>query len=652
MEVEKRSICSEKGFEVQTSNRYRIPVSDGVVLGATVTRPVGEGQFPALVWYDPYRGGSDGSASGLAQYFGQRGYAFVYLNARGTGNSEGVSRDEYMVEETQDGVDAIAWLAAQGWCDGKVGMLGTSYSGFTTLQVAAETPPALKAIAPAYFTDRRYTDDCHYKGGGLRGYYDMLTYGIGMVARNGLPPFRETVGEAWSEMWQQRLEESEPYLLKWISHPVEDAYWEVGSIVGKYDRVKAAAMLIGGWHDGYLNPPLRIYRALEGPKKLLMGPWSHTYGDTSHCGPRIDIYFEMLRWFDRWLKEMDNGVEEEPGVQVYEQEFEEPVVDRTVIAGRWRTAEDLPVDEPWVYHLCAGEMVEDEVKEVGSEAVPYLAAASRNGGLWDAGVPFTLPGEQGEDSARAINFVSEPLAEEVAIFGNPTFRLYVSSDVEVVPVAVRLLEVGEDGTRVLVTRGILNTTRRNGMDRAEPLVPGEVTELAFHLEATAWRFGKGNRIGISVNGSDFPNVWPTPQAGRITVHWGPEHPSQIRLPVWDGGEGPVFEYLPSPHGARQTGSGSTPWQVVHDVLEDRYRFVFQNGAGEMGVSHRDPAVAWIRGGRDASVAWPGFSVRSEASGALTSDADCFTMDLALNVYLNDRLYFQKSWSRTVKRALL
>ena len=160
-------------------------------------------------------------------------------------------------------------------------MLGASYSGFNTLQVAATAPPALKAIAPAYFTDRRYTDDCHYKGGCLRGYYDMLSYGLWMVARNALPPFREAVGSEWSDLWGRRLEESEPYLLKWIQHPVEDDYWAVGSIVGQYHHIQAATMLIGGWHDGYPNPPLRVYRELKVRKKLLVGPWSHKYLDRS-----------------------------------------------------------------------------------------------------------------------------------------------------------------------------------------------------------------------------------------------------------------------------------------------------------------------------------------------------------------------------------
>ncbi len=652
MTTEKRDIYSAKEYEFQASNRYRVPTRSGVELGATITRPTADGRFPALVWYDPYRSGIDGNPGAMARYFARRGYAFVNLNVRGTGNSQGLSFDEYMLEETQDGYDAIEWLAAQPWSNRKVGMLGASYSGFNTLQVAAMGPPALKAIAPAYFTDRRYTDDCHYKGGCLRGYYDMLTYGLSMVAMNALPPFPEAVGAQWSALWQQRLEQSEPYLLKWIQHPVEDDYWAVGSIAGHYHKIQAATLLIGGWHDGYPNPPLRIYRELTVPKKLLVGPWSHTYPDRTHCGPRIHIHFELLRWWDHWLKEMDNGVTEEPSVTVYQQEYEPPITDRTMIAGGWRMADDLPKGAPQTLHLWGDALTERAAPQSGSASVRYLPAACRNGGLWDAGVSFTLPGEQSEDSANAMNFTTQPLTNDLSIFGNPTFHLYISADVEVIPVAVRLLEVAPDGASVLVTKGILNATRRTGMDNPQPLMLGEITPVAFHLEATAWRFRQGNRIRISINGSDFPNVWPTPYPGKLTLHWGPDHPSQITLPVWDGGKDPAFEFTPSPHGPNDTGSGGAPWQIIHDVLEDRYRLVLFGGNGEMGVSHRDPARAWVRSKRQLSAKWPGTDIRSEATGALTSDKQTFTMNLALNVYLNDNLYFQKQWSCTVTRRLL
>ncbi|MEM7344326.1 MAG: CocE/NonD family hydrolase [Chloroflexota bacterium] len=648
----KRDIFSPAEHQIQSSNTYRIPVSSGVTLGATITRPVEVGRFPALVWYDPYRVGMHGQPDDMAVYFAERGYAFVNLHVRGTGNSEGFSVDEYTAAETQDGVDAITWLAEQPWCSGKAGMLGTSYSGFSTLQVAAMAPPALKAIAPAYFTDRRYTDDCHYKGGCLRGYYDMLTYGLSMVVRTSLPPIPSAVGDGWSEIWQERLEKGEPYLLKWLAHQTEDEYWDTGSIVGHYDKIKAAALLIGGWHDGYLNPPLRVFQELESPKRLLMGPWSHMYGHISHCGPRIDIYFELLRWWDYWLKELDNGVMDEPAVQVYEQAFEEPIVNRTHIAGQWRGADDLPSAPVETLYLTDSVTSTQPSTAEGQATVRYLPAACRNGGLWDAGVPFTLPGDQRTDSAHAINFTGRPLDADLSILGMPTFRLYVSADVEVMPVAVRLLEIGADGTSVLVTKGILNLTRRNSLEQPEPLIPGKVTLAEFHMEATCWRFQKGNRISVSINGSDFPNVWPTPQAGHLTVHWGPDTPSQIELPIWEAGQPLAFEYLPSTYPILPFGDKDAPWRVVHDMLEDRYRLQIERGEGEMAVSHRNPAEGWLKSTQVYEESWPGATVKATVMGNLTSDETNFYVNITLNVLFNDAPYFQKRWSETFARILL
>ena len=639
-------------YETETDFTARIPTRSGIELGATVTRPRTQERCPALVWYDPYRAAWNGGAGGHAAYFAPRGYAFVHLHVRGTGNSAGVSRDEYMAEETQDGYDAVQWLAEQPWCNGNIGMLGSSYSGFTTLQLAALAPSALKAIAPAYFTDRRYTDDCHYKGGCLRGYYDTLHYGLWMVGRNALPPHPLAVGEKWASLWQQRLEENEPYLLKWLAHPMEDDYWAQGSVIGHYDKIEAACLLIGGWHDGYPNPPLRTFRAIQAPKRLLMGPWSHTLPHASHCGPRIDYHFELLRWWDRWLKGIENGAESEPRVMVYVQEFEEPIQDRSRIAGGWFAADDLPDEAAQTWHLAPGALRSTAAAQAGVDRFRYLPGASRYSGIWDGGMAFCLPGDQRRDEVYALNYTSEPLPEDLVIFGQPAVQLTVSADVPVMPFACRLSEVAADGTSVLATKGILNATRRHGMESAEPLEPGVPAPLAFELEATAWRFRKGNRIRLSIDGSDFPNIWPTPYRGTGAVHRGPGVQASLHLPVWSQPEGLPFEFSPSPHPASSTGSGSdpAPWRVLHDVLEDRYHFQF--GSGEFVISNRDPAVAYTRCVSVSDAGWEGFQCRAEAACSLRSDAKAFHITLSLNVYVNDALHFQRRWCQSTERALL
>jgi putative CocE/NonD family hydrolase len=166
-----------------------IHVRDGIRLAATVHWPDGADRYPAIVEYHPYRK-DDRSAPRAADhdYFARNGFVSLRLDVRGTGSSEGVNTDEYMPAETRDGFDAIEWIAAQPWSNGKVGMFGSSYGGFTCLQVATLRPPHLAAIAPIYATDDRYTDDCHYKGGAFEAYYDVGTYGTMMIALNALPP--------------------------------------------------------------------------------------------------------------------------------------------------------------------------------------------------------------------------------------------------------------------------------------------------------------------------------------------------------------------------------------------------------------------------------------------------------------------------------
>ncbi|PYV16338.1 MAG: peptidase S15, partial [Acidobacteria bacterium] len=167
----------------------------------------GDVRFPAIVEYHPYRkddvtrGGAD-----VHRYFAERGFIGVRLDVRGTGGSDGVNTDEYRAVEQLDGYDAVEWLAAQPWSNGRIGMWGTSYGGFTALQVAMHRPPHLRAIAPIYATDDRYTDDCHYTpGGNMRMYFDVGTYGGLMVAMNALPPAPEFAGAGWAETWRTRL---------------------------------------------------------------------------------------------------------------------------------------------------------------------------------------------------------------------------------------------------------------------------------------------------------------------------------------------------------------------------------------------------------------------------------------------------------------
>ena len=249
------------------------------------------------------------------------------------------------------------------------GMFGKSYGGFTALQVAALQPPHLAAIVPVYFTDDRYTDDCHYRGGCLRGYYDVGHYGAYMVGLNALPPYPEWSEEDWARVWEEHLTQNEPYFLEWLAHQTDGEYWRNGSLRGRYDRIRCPVLMIGGWRDGYPNPPLRTFAQLRVPKRVLIGPWNHSWPDQAIPGPRVDWVAELRRWCDHWLKGEANGVADEPPITFYVQAYDDPRADRLETSGSWRGARDFPLPgaSEQVLHLrAAGALAADAPQPGGS----------------------------------------------------------------------------------------------------------------------------------------------------------------------------------------------------------------------------------------------------------------------------------------------
>ncbi|HMN28324.1 MAG TPA: CocE/NonD family hydrolase, partial [Caldilineaceae bacterium] len=290
---------------VKQLKNVMIPMRDGVRLAADLYLPdseaggPGAGRFPLVMEYVPYRKDEiQPTRADIYTYLPQHGYGVARVDIRGTGGSEGVNTDEYTLQEQLDGYDAIEWLAGQPWCDGQVNLMGVSYGGFSALQVATHQPPHLTTIIPIYFTDDRYTDDCHYRGGLLRLYYDIGYYGNFMVVYNALPPYPEWAGADWAAVWEQHLAENEPYFLQWIQRQTDGPYWRHGSVRDIPERIRCPVFLIGGWRDGYPNPPLRLYQALAVPRKVVIGPWDHALPDVAFPGPRIDYLQEVGRWLD------------------------------------------------------------------------------------------------------------------------------------------------------------------------------------------------------------------------------------------------------------------------------------------------------------------------------------------------------------------
>ena len=282
-----------------------IPLKDGTMLAARIWLPddAEQNPVPAILEYLPYRK-RDGTYERDAlthPYLAGHGYAGVRVDLRGCGESTGLLFDEYAQQEQDDGVEVIAWLAAQPWCNGSVGMMGISWGGFNGLQIAARRPPALKAIVTICSTDDRYADDAHYMGGTF-----LTTAGLEWAffffSLMCLPPDPALVGDSWRAMWLERLQNIPLFQENWLQHQRRDAYWKHGSVCEDYTAIQCPVYAVGGWTDGYKNAIPRLLEGLKVPRKGLIGPWAHAYPHFALPGPQIGFLQEILRWWDHWLK--------------------------------------------------------------------------------------------------------------------------------------------------------------------------------------------------------------------------------------------------------------------------------------------------------------------------------------------------------------
>ena len=511
-----------------------ITLADGTRLAARIWIPADADKdpVPAILEYLPYRK-NDGTAIRdrvIHEYFAGHGYASVRVDMRGSGDSDGLLLDEYLPQEQQDALEIIAWIALQPWCTGKVGMMGISWGGFNSLQVAAHQPPALKAIITVCSTDDRYTDDCHYMGGCVLG-SDMLNWASIMFSYNGLPPDPDVVGERWREMWFNRLENTPPFIENWLSHQQRDDFWKQGSVDEDYGAISCPVYAIGGWVDPYTNSIPRLLQELPGPRKGLIGPWAHSYPHTAVPHPAIGFLQESLRWWDHWLKGIDTGIMNEPMLRVWMPEAIQPQPCETEWPGRWIAEDNWPPA-----NILPKKLFFDDGRLVDAPAPENkftLLGAQINGvttGVWcPYGNKFGMPVDQRADDALSLCFTSAPLRKELEILGFPVVKLKVSVDQPQALLAIRLCDVAPDGASRLVSWGLLNLTHRNGHTQPEPMEPGKDYRVTVSLNATAHRLNPGHRWRLAISPTYWPQAWPSPVTVRLTIFTDGE--SGLILPV-------------------------------------------------------------------------------------------------------------------------
>jgi predicted acyl esterase len=616
----------------------------------------------------PYRK-DDATASYRPEYerlCGEYGYAVARVDLRGTGSSEGVAADEYPASEQADLCQVIGWLAAQPWSTGSVGMYGTSYSGFNSLQVAAARPPALKAVVAIYASDDRYTDDVHYTGGTAK-LLDLVDYPLYMVALNALPPVPAIAGPGWRDRWRERVEGLEPWLLRWLEEQVDGPYWRQGSLRPAYERIACPTMLVAGWADGYRNATFRVMERLRAPARLLFGPWSHMATDSSLPGPRIDLVPEMVRWWDRWLRGDPNGVDQAPPVTVFVRHATRPAPDLDEHLGSWRDEPAWPPERATTRTLRLAGAAAAPGPGPGADRLEVRGDVGSAAWISCAGhLPFGQPGDQREDDAWSLAY-DWPLEQELEILGHPRLVVRVGASAPVAFLSAKLCDVFPDGTSALVARGFLNLTRRRSLTDPEPMRPGVVETVELELDATSWVFPAGHRLRLSLAGADWPNLVPPPGPVTLTVE---RDGSALTLPVLDG-PGPCPPPalpLPRPHDPAAAGPSDPPvvWRVVSDVLGRRTEAEIDHGGrtelpdgavlveryrGTVGTALDRPGSTWARGSAGYRIEWPEATVATSARLDLRADAEAFEVQLDLEAREGDELRWTRTWRRRIPRRL-
>ncbi|HEX5166112.1 MAG TPA: CocE/NonD family hydrolase [Thermomicrobiales bacterium] len=580
-------MAEKSTVSLSVERNVAVPMRDGTILYADVYRPAGPGPFPALLTRSPY----DKAVTGAAPFTvraATAGYAVVIQDVRGRFESEG---EFYaFVNERQDGYDTLEWLASQPWCDGKIGMFGGSYVGLTQWQAALSGHPALKAIVPNV-TAANYHNGWTYQGGAFELQFN-LSWTLSVLAIN--TSLRANNGDINSPAFQAIMDASDNmtpefeklpltgnevfgefarYYDDWVNHPTYDDFWSGLDVSRGWESITAASFSMGGWHDIFLGGTIDNFAGMtaasgDGRHRLMIGPWNHggmrtgnPIGDENFgmrsTGAVIDEGGMHLRWYDRWLRDIDNGIENDPPVKLF-----------VMGSNRWREAQTWPLEntdwQEWFLHsggtanTLNGDGALSREAPGGEPADSYVynprnPVPTRGGGLCCNNV-FSLGGawdqrevEQRED---VLVYTSAPMEKAREVTGPIKVILYASSSATDTDFTAKLVDVGPCGYARNLTDGIIRARYRESMAEGTLITPGEVIEYEIDLWATSNLFKEGHRIRVEISSSNFPRFDRNPNTGELpgrstemvsalqTIHHSTEYPSRIVLPVINDPAGP------------------------------------------------------------------------------------------------------------------
>jgi len=549
------------GQSVRIDRDVEARMRDGVVLRADALRPDRPGRFPALLVRTPYGKKAEWGDDDFAMRAARAGYVVVVQDVRGRYRSEGVF-DPYR-QEGRDGFDTIAWVAGLPYCDGRVGTTGLSYPAAVQWLAAVEAPPQLKAMAPAmtFSSGRRF---CYFGGAldlsWLAWFYESIAPDVRRRLKLAGPTTEGDAERAWAakrEAWLRHLplrghpalQGVAPQFFEWLDHADDGPYWDFLRIEARYDRVRIPVLNLTGWHDeGY--GPGGAARNFAGTRqwggRLVIGPWTHGTPTPRRTrageldfgnGAGLDYESLLLRFFDRWLKNVPNGIDREPPVRIF-----------VMGENTWRDEAEWPLARavPTAFHLRAGSRLAREAP--ASDEAPDAYSYDPRDPVVDPHGGRLGPFDQSPLEARpdVLVYRSEPLARDLEVTGPIDVELWVSSSARDTDFIVRLLDVHPSGRSYNLmspTLEVLRARYRNGEDRPELLEPGRIVKLRLANGITSNLFKAGHRVAIHVTSSLHPHLDRNPNTGGVIateerllradqlVHHDAQHPSRVVLPV-------------------------------------------------------------------------------------------------------------------------
>jgi putative CocE/NonD family hydrolase len=653
-----------------------ITLADGTRLAARIWMPENaeSDPVPAVFEFLPYRKHDGTCLRDDSTYpeFAAAGIAGVRVDIRGSGESDGIIDGEYTPLELADACELIAWIAAQPWSNGSVGMMGISWGGFNCLQVAALRPPALKAVISIASTVDRYNDDIHYKNGTHLS--AQLSWAATMLAYQSRSPDPALVGDRWREMWLERLEKEPYFMEEWLTHQRRNAFWKHGSISENFSDVQIPAIIIAGWADGYRNTPLKAVEGLGDKAKALIGPWVHKYPHFAWPKPRADFLGEAICWWNRWLRGEENGIETMPQVRAYILDDIHPAPRRDYDNGFWIGKQSWSEPEAAHFYVDQFGTLNPGNPIPGARLYDRYIRSPLDTGT-ASGEFFTLKPDaemaldQRGDDAGSMVLETVVLEEDTDILGRPVLTVEVACDGDWANLCARLVDVHPDGTATRVSFGVLNLAHRDGYESPRAIPGDEKTTIRIELDACGYRFRKGHRIRLSISTAYWPMILPPPTDPGVTLDLaslslalpklGPHEKIAVKEP-----ENPN----PLPNYTEHTPSTTRRW-VTKDMTANRTDYNIQE---DTGLSERPGTGLSTRQVRDeiwsispddplsmnGQSTWTcdmqrdGWFLRTISTACLSCTAEEWVTTAELVAYEGENEVFRKTFEKRVPRDFM